>query len=180
MAHRPHHRSSNAMAEPTACRATTGRPGLTALAAALGLWAAMTLAPTGAAAGQELQRRLQSTIIPVVELKDATVDDVVAYLRRQSAALDRDGRPLNFLLVLPPERNREIRARTVTMSLNRIPLLDVIRYFCLAAGLHFRLEDEAVILTDAPSAAPGTMESRAYPLAPGVLDAKPTRDRPGE
>lgn len=59
--------------------------------------------------------------------------------------------------------------RTITLNLRRISLLDAIKYITEVAGLKFRMEDNAVIITPA-NVASGRVITRMYPVQPSILD----------
>ena len=59
--------------------------------------------------------------------------------------------------------------RTITLNLRRISLLDAIKYITEVAGLKFRMEDNAVIITPA-NVASGRIITRMYPVQPSILD----------
>lgn len=59
--------------------------------------------------------------------------------------------------------------RTITLNLRRISLLDAIKYITEVAGLKYRLEDNAVIITPA-GVVSGRVITRMYPVQPSILD----------
>jgi len=59
--------------------------------------------------------------------------------------------------------------RTITLNLRRISLLDAIKYITEVAGLKYRLEDNAVIITPA-NVVSGRVITRMYPVQPSILD----------
>ena len=59
--------------------------------------------------------------------------------------------------------------KTITLNLRRISLLDAIKYITEVAGLKFRLEDNAVIITPA-GVVSGHVITRMYPVQPSILD----------
>jgi hypothetical protein len=61
--------------------------------------------------------------------------------------------------------------------MKRMHLADVIRYTCMASGLKYLFEDNAVIIYDSRRA-PGGMKTRAYNVAPGVFNSRRTRKHP--
>ncbi len=75
--------------------------------------------------------------------------------------------------------------RTITLNLRRISLLDAIKYITEVAGLKFRVEDNAVIITPA-GVVSGRVITRLYPVQPSILDvivekeAETTGARTGE
>ncbi len=59
--------------------------------------------------------------------------------------------------------------RDITLNLRRISMLDAIKYITEVAGLKYRIEDSAVIITpiDAPV---GNIITRMYPVQPSFMD----------
>lgn len=62
-----------------------------------------------------------------------------------------------------------IGTRTITLNLRRISLLDAIKYITEVAGLKFRVEDNAVIITPA-GVVSGRVVTRMYPVQPSIVD----------
>ena len=67
--------------------------------------------------------------------------------------------------------------RDITLNLRRITLLDAIKYITEVAGLKYRIEDAAVIITpiDAPV---GNIITRMYPVQPSFMDVIVERQGP--
>ena len=59
--------------------------------------------------------------------------------------------------------------KTITLNLRRISLLDAIKYITEVAGLKYRLEDNAIIITPA-GVVSGIVITRMYPVQPSILD----------
>lgn len=59
--------------------------------------------------------------------------------------------------------------RDITLNLRRISMIDAIKYITEVAGLKYRIEDSAVIITpiDAPT---GNIITRMYPVQPSFMD----------
>ena len=67
--------------------------------------------------------------------------------------------------------------RDITLNLRRISMLDAIKYITEVAGLKYRIEDSAVIITpiDAPI---GNIITRMYPVQPSFIDVVVERQGP--
>lgn len=65
--------------------------------------------------------------------------------------------------------------KTITLNLRRISLLDAIKYITEVAGLKYRLEDNAVIVTPA-GVVSGHVITRMYPVQPSILDVVIQKD----
>ena len=125
----------------------------------------------------EIQRKMRAIVIPKVELTDVPVAEVIKFLRRASKRFDPDRRGINLFVRLNPAHAAAIKQSQVTLSFVNLPLEEVIRYFCMAAGLHYRVEEKAVVIADR-SIALDRMQTRFYRLQPGVVDAARTRAHP--
>ena len=90
-----------------------------------------------------MQAKLRSIVLPTIKFQETAIPDAVRFLRRRSVELDPDGEGVNILLQLPADTS----GRTVTMDMDSIALGEAIRYICMAAGLRFRVEANAVVVT---------------------------------
>jgi type II secretory pathway component GspD/PulD (secretin)/tetratricopeptide (TPR) repeat protein len=75
-----------------------------------------------------------------------------------------------------PTAATSIGDRPITMTLDNVPLGDVIDYICKLAGLKNKVEEFSVILVD-QSVPFENLETRFYNVAAGVFDAKRTRKK---
>ena len=117
---------------------------------------------------------VKSIVLSKVDMKNISVGEVVQFLRTESKRLDPDHKGVNFMFKRGIAPRTDFRKRKVTLSFNQLTLEDVIRYLCMAAGLRYQIEESAVIITasDIPIK---KMQTRSYPIRPGVLDSKLTR-----
>jgi hypothetical protein len=102
---------------------------------------------------------LKRMIVPSLELREASLQDVLKYLQEISAGLTADKKPICFVLQLPPGTSTS----PVTLSLHNVPMLDVIRFVTAVAGLTFRVEPYAVVICKQP---PPPAPAPAVPVAP--------------
>jgi hypothetical protein len=123
-----------------------------------------------------MEAKAESIMIPHLEVDAVTIEDVFTLLRKRSKELDPDHRGINFVFKFSPAGRKAFTERTLTLNLDNIPLYDVIRYSCMASGLRYLFEDNAVIIYDSKQA-PTEMNTKAYNMAPGVIDSKRTRKR---
>lgn len=92
----------------------------------------------------KLEDKLGKIIIPHIEFEETDIETVISFLVRQSAELSQDKNQVNIILMIP----REEKKRTnITLNLNNIPLLEAIKYVAISAGLQYKVEDYAVVLT---------------------------------
>lgn len=124
--------------------------------------------------GDSMERKATRIVVPELDVEDMAVGEVVKWLRRESKRLDPEHVGVNFFLKLDPRHANEITQREVTLSFRRLSIEEIVRYLCMATGLQYRLEANAVVIADT-SVALDKMETRFYHLEPGVLDSKKTR-----
>ena len=156
------------------------------LGSALG-WCGPTqaLEPAGIkppAESADLRAKLKSIVIPKLEFEAATISQAVAFLRKRSQELDPDGTGVNIILQLAPAGAAADKARaatperTITLSLERMPLGEVLRYVCLQANLQYHVDREAVVIADTITPV-AEMQTKAYPIRAGTLETIETRKR---
>ena len=105
------------------------------------LFASGAGANTNAKTGRdEIQGKLRDLVIPKVDFSEATLEEVVEYLRVRSRDLDKTGRGVDFVVNLPENQ----ASRQITLYLENVPLAEVIRYVTEKAAATFRVEDRAV------------------------------------
>lgn len=139
--------------------------------------------PVGRVSGSELRGKLESIVIPNLDLEEATIAQTVAFLRKRSQDLDPEGVGINIVLRLtPPPEKADPAApaapeRTITLALAKVPLGQVIRYVCMAADLKFAVERDAVVIADRDMPTE-EMETRIYRIQPGTMDTIVTKKGP--
>jgi hypothetical protein len=106
----------------------------------------------------ELQRRLAATLLPAVNFREAVAQDVLEFLRAETARLSPDKQPFNFVWMVPADTPLP----RVTLVLSNIPVLDVLRYTTELTGLAYRVETHAVVIYK-PGAAPGAAHAAPSP-----------------
>jgi Flp pilus assembly secretin CpaC len=93
-----------------------------------------------------LYDKLQKIILDQVEFDDANISSVIQLFRNRSRQLDPDQVGINIILKLSPEATDTLPP--ITMSFDRIPIGEAIRYLCQGTGLKYRVEERAVIIGD--------------------------------
>jgi len=92
-----------------------------------------------------LEEKVQKIIFPVVQFKDATIEQALEYIRVKSRDLDTISQP-------PVTKGVSIVLRgggltdTISLDLRDAPLIDVVRYCAERVGLQYRVETHAVVL----------------------------------
>ncbi len=119
-------------------------------------------------ASAAIRRKLANIIIPSIEFRSTTLEDAVEFLRQESRRLDPDPDPqsrgLNIVLRLPagmptsqtrstvssqdPLSNTPVPSTRprITLTMNRIPLLEALKYVAIQAGLKVKIDPYAVSL----------------------------------
>jgi len=93
------------------------------------------------------KRKLEGLVLPEVRLKNATFSTAIAYLRDQAIKASGGSYSPNFVLQAGPEYAQ----RKVTLEVTSIPLSDALRYLCDMAGLRYRPDKHAIIISPPPS-----------------------------
>jgi general secretion pathway protein D len=115
-----------------------------------------------------LSDKLSEIIIDQVDFEEATISSVVSLLIQRSKELDPSSTKtgVNILLRLTPEQ--VINIPRITMSLDGIPLGEVIRYICQACALKYRIEERAVIIS---SEITDIMETRFFKARAAMISS---------
>lgn len=111
---------------------------------------------------------------PGIRLREARIDEVIESLRAFSRRADPEEHGVNFIYQGPPVED----VPRLTLNLRNVTLKDAIRHITSAAGLSYRIEPNAVIITsrDAPQ---GEIITRIYPVQPTIMDAVRGQERRG-
>jgi vancomycin resistance protein YoaR len=100
---------------------------------------------------RELKRKLSQLIVPEVNFRDVEPKDVFEFLRKESKKLTPDKSEVNFAWLVPADE----KLPRVTLSLRKVPFLDVVRYTAEAAKLRYRVDSHAVVIyKEQPAPAP--------------------------
>ena len=94
----------------------------------------------------QLERQLASIKIKHIEFDDETPLNVFKYIRKETKKLTGNGKSVNFIF-----KNLQKSDNRVTLSLDNVPLIYVIKSVCAVAGLTFKVDDYAVIIEPAGS-----------------------------
>jgi hypothetical protein len=121
-----------------------------------------------------MEDKVQKIIFPVVQFKDATLEQALEYVRVKSRDLDTISQP-------PVTKGVSIVLRsggltdTISLDLRDAPLIEVVRYCAERVGLQYRVEKHAVVLAAKfeekpapPAATPppvlGTADQMVFPV----------------
>jgi hypothetical protein len=97
-----------------------------------------------------LQRQLEETIIPEVNVRDAAAGDVIDFLQTESQKRSGDKTPINFVWQAP----EDAKTAKVTLNLRGVPLADILKYVTESAGLRYRVDPYAIVIYKAPPVEP--------------------------
>jgi hypothetical protein len=90
----------------------------------------------------DLKHKLDSIVIRELNVRDATVPDVIEILRAESEKASADKTAINFVWQAPEGS----KATKVTLNLHNLPLGDVLKYVTEGAGLRYRADAHAVVI----------------------------------
>lgn len=91
--------------------------------------------------GASLEDKLRLIKIPKIEFEEASPDVVFDYLSRISKTYDPDRKGVNIIHMKLNNSDSKI-----TMNASHIPMLDVIKYVCMLADLHYQIDRYAVVI----------------------------------
>ena len=91
----------------------------------------------------KIQRKLERTIIPKLEFKEATISEALNFLRKKSVELDPDEPKTGVIIQIKFDETPVADVR-ITVSLSNIPLIEALKYVTGLANLKFKVEPYAV------------------------------------
>ncbi len=90
----------------------------------------------------DLRHKLDDTVIHELNVRNATVTDVIELLRTESEKVSADKTRINFVWQTPEAS----KAAKVTLNLHNIPLADVLKYVTESTGLRYRVDAHAIVI----------------------------------
>lgn len=98
-----------------------------------------------------LARKLQETIIPVVQFDEADIDEAIEYLRQKSKEHDPfpDAQGVNIVRRSgsgAPDGAAATPDRLITLRLTNVPLAEALRYVADGAGMKYKVEPFTVVV----------------------------------
>jgi hypothetical protein len=94
-------------------------------------------------AAADFKRKLTEMIVPEVNFRQTGPIEAIEFLRNESKKLSKDKRAVNIVWLVPAET----KLSPVTLHLEKIPLLEAIRYTAQAAGADLRIEPHAIVIS---------------------------------
>lgn len=89
-----------------------------------------------------MRRRLQSTVVPDVSIKNGAVRDVLEFLSEQSQKHGKDREAVNFVVFIP----EDAQVPTVTMSLKNATMMELVKYVTALTKLRYYIDANAVLI----------------------------------
>jgi hypothetical protein len=116
--------------------------------------------------GNDLEKQLETVILPKVEFKEATLNSALDYLRQAVDKASGGKTSVNFVVGLPDDQKNA----PITLSLSKVPFTDVVRYIGELANVKFGYDKYAISVRpgNGPAPAPVTAPSTVAPAIPGL------------
>jgi general secretion pathway protein D len=112
--------------------------------------------------------KLNDIIVDRIDFDAATITAVVNYLTEESKKADTSVEKTGIPILLQLNQEQTTNVPTITMSLDGIPVGEVIRYICQSTGLKYRIEERAVIIS---SEITDVMETRFFKVRAAVINS---------
>lgn len=97
-----------------------------------------------AASVAETNKKLETIVLPQVQLADVPFPEAVEYLRQKAVTLDPEKKGFNVVLQVPKE-NPGLQS-TVTLSLSNVPVGVALDYATRMANLRYKVDSFAVVI----------------------------------
>lgn len=130
-------------------------------------------ATTGGSGRESILQRLTSYQMPNVEFQGATIDEVVELLRIRSRDLDPQGKGVDFVISLDDSS----RKTAISLTMQNVPMDEVLRYVTQMAGVSYRVEPHAVVITSIGEKN-SAMIHRSYRVPPDFIQNSATTTPP--
>ena len=113
------------------------------------------------------QEALKKLIMEKVEFREASLPEALEFLKQKGNQLSGGKVPINFVLQL----DEQAQAAKITISMQKIPFSEVLRYVGDLAGVQFVYEPYAIVVKPKGPAQPApttTTETPGVPKIPGL------------
>jgi general secretion pathway protein D len=118
--------------------------------------------------GSAILLKLKNIVLQRLNFEGATIEEVISYLRTKSVELDNidpNKSGVNFIL-----QTKGKPGNPITLDLRDVPMLVALDQISQLAGLAYRVESHAVVLTSLEGAS-GKLESRVFRVPPTFLSS---------
>lgn len=103
-----------------------------------------------------LQKTLDALVLPHVQLKDATFDTALDYLKQTAVKISDGKTKVNFVVAVPAEIAAQKR---VTLDLADVPFTAVLHYITEQTGFQFVIDQYAITVKLPSAATPASVAS---------------------
>jgi hypothetical protein len=111
------------------------------------------------------EEALKKLILEKVELREASLADALEFLKQKGTQLSEGKVAINFVLQL----DEQTQNAKVTISLQKVPFAEVLRYVGELAGVNFTYQPYAILVKPKGTAQPATTtETPGAPKIPGL------------
>ncbi len=114
-----------------------------------------------------LEKELKALVIPRVELKEATFDTALAYLKQDAEKVSGGKTKVNFVVQLPAD---VVTSTKVTLNLSDVPFTEVLHYVSELTGFSFSIDKYAITVKQAPASTPAPVVNEAPTPTPAPLN----------
>ncbi len=117
--------------------------------------------------GSTLQK-LRTWIVPMVDLQDASLDEVVEFMRIRSRDIDPQKKGISFVLQVSDSKSKTVKS----LQLTQVPLEELVRYVTEMTGTAYHADEYAVTITSLTDQST-TMIQRYYHVPPDFIANAP-------
>ena len=103
-------------------------------------------APSAGSRAESLMKKAQQLVVPNLSFRDATLKEVVDFLRRECERQDPTVNALRLVLAIPEDQLKTVK---ITLQLKNAPLHEALNYVTQLAGVRFRYDNTAIIVIPA-------------------------------
>jgi general secretion pathway protein D len=89
----------------------------------------------------DIDQKLKSIFIPSLDFTDVTIEQATNFLYTESKRLDEPAHK-GIPFIIQPDASES--AKTITLSLNNVPVYEALRYICQLANVKYKVQDYAV------------------------------------
>ncbi len=87
-----------------------------------------------------VNQKLKSTFVSLHFESGTTIEQATSFLTIESRKIDPEHKGINF--IIQPEASTS--AKTISLSLNNVPMDEALRYICQLAGVKYKIQDYAI------------------------------------
>ncbi|HWB58224.1 MAG TPA: hypothetical protein VG733_01980 [Chthoniobacteraceae bacterium] len=111
----------------------------------------------------ELEKTLDAMVIPHIQLKSASFDSVIEYLKQTAEKISNGKTKVNFVIAIPEDEQK----KPVSLDLSDVPFTAVLHYISEQTGFQFSIDKYAITVKE-PSAAPAPAPVTTQPAVTGT------------